>query len=52
MREIIVSNNDPSVQTVKNNPSSGVEKSPPITPPTIQSTNKSSNQSKSGDSSY
>ena len=50
--EIVVSNNDPSVQTVKNNPSSGVEKSPPITPPTIQSTNKSSNQSKSGDSSY
>ena len=55
--EIIVSKNDPSTETVKNNPSSGgntynaPENKQSSPPPTI-TINKSKNQSKSGDSGY
>ena len=56
--EIIVSKNDPSTETVKNNPSSGggnlynTSENKQSTPPPTITINKSSNQSKSGDSGY
>jgi len=56
--EIIVSNNDPSIETVKNNPSSGgntynaPENKQSSPPPTITPTNKSSNQSETGGKGY
>ena len=56
--EIIVSKNDPSTETVKNTPSSGggnlynTSENKQSTPPPTITINKSSNQSKSGDSGY